>query len=119
MIMLYCLQSYYEYSNDQRIIDFLTKYFKYQLNVPDEIFLSETKYWQRIRGGDNLHSVLWLYNRTGEQWLLELAEKVHRNTAPWSSRGHGLDAIGGSPKEIREGMEWPDWYGNLFDWQGN
>ncbi len=115
MIMLYCLQSYYEYSNDERVITLMTNYFKYQLNVPDELFLSETKYWQRIRGGDNLHSVLWLYNRTGEAWLLELAEKVHSNTAPWSSRGHSLDAIG-NHKDIRKGMEWPNWYGDLIDW---
>ncbi len=115
MIMLYCLQSYYEYSKDERVIDLMTKYFKYQLSIPDENFLSESQYWQRIRGGDNLHSVLWLYNRTGEKWLLELAEKVHRNTAPWNKRGHQLSDIG-SPKMIREGMQWPDWYGDLIDW---
>ena len=115
MIMLYCLQSYYEYSNDERVIDLMTRYFKFQSEVPDSIFLSKKHYWQRIRGGDNLHSVFWLYNRTGEKWLLELAEKVHRNTAPWASRGHALEAIG-NWKEVREGMEWPDWYGNLIDW---
>jgi len=115
MIMLYCLQSYYEYSGDERVIDLMTRYFRYQLSVPDEAFLSEKKYWQRIRGGDNLHSVLWLYNHTGESWLIELAEKVHRNTAPWSSRGHSLYDIG-NPKHIRKGMEWPSWYGDLIDW---
>lgn len=115
MIMLYCLQSYYEYSQDKRVIDLMTRYFQYELTVPDSAFLSEKHYWQRIRGGDNLHSVFWLYNRTGEKWLLDLAEKIHRNTAPWASRGHGLEAIG-NHKEIREGMEWPDWYGNLIDW---
>ena len=115
MIMLYCLQSYYEYSGDKRVIDLMTNYFKYQLDVPDEIFLSKAKYWHRIRGGDNLHSVLWLYNHTGEEWLLELAEKVHQHTAPWSSRGHSMEEIG-NHKEIREGMEWPDWYRELIDW---
>jgi hypothetical protein len=115
MIMLYCLQSYYEYSVDERVITLMNNYFRFQLETPDEKFLSKEHYWQRIRGGDNLHSVYWLYNRTGEEWLLELAEKIHRNTAPWSSRGHGLDAIG-SYKAIREGMEWPAWYGDLIDW---
>ncbi len=115
MIMLYCLQSYYEYSGDKRVIDLMTKYFKYQLNVRDEDFLSEVQYWQRIRGGDNLHSVLWLYNQTGEPWLLELAEKVHRNTAPWGKRGNALEDIG-NHKEIREGLAWPNWYGDLIDW---
>jgi len=113
MIMLYCLQSYYEYSKDIRVIELMTKYFKYQLSIPEEKFL--THYWQRIRGGDNLHSVIWLYNRTGETWLLELAEKIHQNTAPWSERGQSIDDIGGR-KNIREGTEWPGWYGDLPDW---
>jgi hypothetical protein len=115
MIMLYCLQSYYEYTQDKRVIDLMTKYFRYQLNLPDKELLSKTQYWQRIRGGDNLHSVIWLYNRTGDEWLLELAEKIHRNTAPWSKRDNTLEEIG-NWKEVREGMEWPDWYGKLVDW---
>ena len=113
MIMLYCLQSYYEYSGDQRVIDLMTQYFKYQLTVPDDKFL--THYWQRIRGGDNLHSVMWLYNRTGDKFLLELAKKFHRNIADWIGRGHKLEDIH-NPKEIRAGMEWPQWYGDQIDW---
>ena len=34
-----------------------------------------------MRGGDNLHSIFWLYSRTGDEWLFELAAKMHRNTA--------------------------------------
>lgn len=81
MIMLFCLQSYYEYSSDQRVLDLMTRYFKYQLTVPDEAMLTE--YWQRMRGGDNIYSIYWLYNRTGDAWLLDVAEKIHRNTADW------------------------------------
>ena len=36
MIMLWCLQSYYEYSQDQRVIDLMTNYFKWQMTVPDD-----------------------------------------------------------------------------------
>ena len=82
MIMLWCLQSYYEYSNDPRVIDLMTAYFKWQLTVPDDQFLKD--YWENSRGGDNIYSVYWLYNRTGEPFLLELAEKIHRNTADWT-----------------------------------
>jgi len=82
MIMLFCLQSYYEYSNDQRVLDLMTSYFRYQLSVPDEKFL--TGFWPKMRAGDNLYSVYWLYNRTGQAWLLDLAEKIHRNTADWT-----------------------------------
>ncbi len=81
MIMLWCLQSYYEYSGDGRVLELMTNYFKWQLTVPDENFL--TTYWENSRAGDNLLSVYWLYNRTGEEFLMELAEKIHRNTAIW------------------------------------
>lgn len=82
MIMLWCLQSYYEYSHDQRVIDLMTNYFKWQIGVPDSTFLKD--YWENSRGGDNLLSVYWLYNRTGDQILLDLAKKIHRNTADWT-----------------------------------
>ncbi|GHV68665.1 hypothetical protein FACS1894199_16250 [Bacteroidia bacterium] len=81
MIMLWCLQSYYEYSGDERVIPFMSKYFEWELALPDELFLKD--YWENSRGGDNLYSVYWLYNRTGNAQLLKLAEKVHRNTANW------------------------------------
>lgn len=82
MIMLWCLQSYYEYSQDQRVIDLMTNYFKWQMTVPDDKLLED--YWENSRGGDNMLSVYWLYNRTGDAFLLELAEKLHRNTADWT-----------------------------------
>ena len=115
MIMLYCLQSYYEYSNDQRVIDLMTNYFRFQLSVDEKDLLSGKYYWDRIRGGDNLHSVIWLYNRTGQKWLLELAEKIYRRTAPWASRGHDLKDIK-NPKYKREGVEYQDWFTDLIDW---
>lgn len=81
MIMLWCLQSYYEYSNDERVIDLMTNYFKWQMTVPDEDFLKD--YWENSRGGDNIYSVYWLYNITGDSFLLDLVHKIHRNTANW------------------------------------
>ena len=84
MLMLWCMQSYYEYSNDARVIPFMTKYFKWQMTVPDEKLLQI--YWENSRGGDNLYSIYWLYNRTGEKWLLDLANKIHRNTADWTQK---------------------------------
>ncbi|UZD21409.1 glycoside hydrolase family 127 protein [Algoriphagus halophytocola] len=113
MIMLYCLQSYYEHSQDERVITLMTNYFKYELTVPDEEFLEG--YWQRLRGGDNLHSVLWLYNRTGDEFLLELAEKIHQNTADWSGRDLPIEQVK-NYYEVRDGGEVPDWYRDQVDW---
>ncbi len=86
MIMLTCLQSYYEYSEDARVLDLMRNYFRYQMEIPDDKMF--THFWQYYRGGDNLESVYWLYNLTGEPWLLQLAEKVHRNTANWTMEGN-------------------------------
>src|SRR5438876_3315848 len=82
MIMLCCLQSYYEYTGDRRVLDLMTKYFHWELQLPDKDFLPP--YWQQQRAGDNLWSVLWLYNRTGDKELLELADKIYRHMANWT-----------------------------------
>ena len=81
MIMLFTLQTYYDYSGDKRVISLMTKYFKWEMSLPDNMMLRS--YWENSRGGDNLYSVFWLYNITGEKWLLDLAQRIHRNTANW------------------------------------
>ncbi len=86
MIMLWCMQSYYEYSHDERVLPFMTKYFKWQLTLPDDKLLQT--YWENSRGGDNLYSIYWLYNYTGENWLLDLADKIHNNTADWTQKNN-------------------------------
>jgi DUF1680 family protein len=83
MVMLFCLQDYYAYTGDKRVIDLMTRYFRYLEKLPEERFL--VGYWPSMRGGDQLYSILWLYNRTGEKWLLPLAEKTHRHTARWDT----------------------------------
>jgi len=100
-IMLYALQSYYEYSNDPRVIEAMTRYFKFQLALPD----SSAHFF---RGGDNMASVYWLYNRTGDKWLLDLVEKIQRRTENWTdgiSSWHGVN--------FAEGFREPAEYGEL------
>ena len=84
MPMLWCLQSYYEFSEDPRVLNLMSNYFKWQLSIPDDKFLED--YWEKSRGGDNMTSVYWLYNHTGEQWLLDLATKIDKNTANWRQK---------------------------------
>ena len=82
MVMLWALQTYYEHSEDPRVLTAMTDYFKWEMTVPDSQFLKGL--WQEKRGGDNLWSVLWLYNRTGDESILPLAEKLHKNTSNWT-----------------------------------
>jgi hypothetical protein len=80
MPVLNAMQSYYEYSHDPRVIPFMTNYFKWQNTLPGDYF---SKDWQDTRFGDNIESIYWLYNRTGDAWLLDLVTKMHDNSAKW------------------------------------
>jgi len=81
MPVLNALQSYYEFTGDPRVIAFMTNYFKWQNTLPPEQFSGS---WQHTRFGDNIESIYWLYNRTGDAWLLELPPKMHAHSAKWS-----------------------------------
>jgi len=83
MLMLFCLQSFYEATGDKRVLPFMTKYFRYELNLPADELLPGS--WQKLRGGDNLESVYWLYNRTGEKFLLDLGRRLFERTSDWTS----------------------------------
>ncbi len=81
MPFMYALQSYYEATNDKRVIPFLSKYLKYQLANLDNDPLKE---WGKSRAGDNIEIALWVYNKTGERFLLDLANKLKAQTYPWA-----------------------------------
>ncbi len=86
MVMLKAIQQYYTATNDQRAIDMLTKYFKYQLKeLPKRPLDHEDfAYWANRRGGDNLQVVYWLYNITGDKFLLKLGELIQSQTYNWA-----------------------------------
>ncbi len=81
MPMLYAIRDYYEATGDARVIPFFTKYFQYQNNNIGTQLLSS---WGKSRAGDNIEIVFWLYNRTGDAFLLELADKLHQQAYPWT-----------------------------------
>ena len=81
MIMLYPLRTLYEATSDKRVIPFMLKYFEWQRSIPRAQFLPAS--WQKYRGGDNLDYIYWLYNHTGQRWLLDLAKVNHERTANW------------------------------------
>lgn len=85
MVMLKVLKQYYEATNDQRVIQLMTKYFRYQLNELPKNPLDRWTFWARFRGGDNLMVVYWLYNITGENFLLNLAQIIHQQTFDYTS----------------------------------
>jgi hypothetical protein len=81
MLMLNILQSYYESAGDPRVLEVMGRYFQWENRLPASAF--GEGYWPKIRFGDNLESIFWLYNRTGEAWLLDLARKIHAGMWRW------------------------------------
>ena len=85
MVMLKILKQYYSATHDQRVIALMTNYFKYQLKELPQKPLDHWTFWARYRGGDNLMIVYWLYNITGDQFLLELGDLLHRQTFDYTN----------------------------------
>jgi hypothetical protein len=70
IVMLKVLTQYQELTGDPRVIPVMQKYFRYQLA---ELPRRPLRDWGKFRWQDELLSVIWLYNRTGEASLLDLA----------------------------------------------
>lgn len=102
MVVLKVLQNYYEATGDERVIGFMTNYFKYQLDQLGNYPIGHWSWWSERRGGENQASIYWLYNRTGDKFLLDLAQIVYAQTTDWTSvfankpdRRHGVNTAMG------------------------
>lgn len=85
MVVLKFMQQYYEATGDERVIPFMTNYFKYQLKQLPQKPLNYWTRWAQQRGGDNLMVVYWLYNITGEKFLLDLGDLITEQTTDWTN----------------------------------
>ena len=65
------------------VIPLMRRYFAYQLRMMESRPLKE---WAVFRWGDELISVLWLYNRTGDTSLLDLARKLRDQGHDWKGQ---------------------------------
>jgi hypothetical protein len=82
MLVLDALHSFYEFTGDERVPAFMRKYFRWQNTLRPSAF---RKGWGAVRWADNLAEVYWLYNKTGEPWLLDLARKIHENSVNYTT----------------------------------
>jgi len=78
MVMLKILQQYYSATGDERVIKLMSGYFKYQLKTLPTQPLGHWTFWAEYRAADNMQAVYWLYNITGENYLLELGNLLHQ-----------------------------------------
>ena len=80
IVMLKALTQYQELTGDSRVIPAMEKYFRNQLS---ELPNRPLRDWAKFRWQDGALSVIWLYNRTGSPWLLDLLRLLHRQGYDW------------------------------------
>ncbi len=83
MIMLKVLTQYQEATGDPRVIPFMHALLRLS---GEEDGRSPAKEWAIYRWQDEVLSVLWLYNRTGDAALLDLARQLQRQGFDWKGQ---------------------------------
>jgi len=82
MVVLKVLIQHFEATGDARVEPFLRRYFEHQRR---ELPHRPLEAWGHARGAENALTALWLYTRTGEMWLRELAALILEQTLDWSA----------------------------------
>ena len=80
MVMLKALAQYQEATGDARVIPMMQRYFAYQLAQLPARALRD---WGKFRWQDEVLTVIWLYKRTGDPKLIELAKLLHQQGFDW------------------------------------
>jgi hypothetical protein len=81
MLMLQSLETYYDATQDERVIPFMQNFYRYEkANIEKEPIVG----WAKPRGGENLSNLYWLYNHTGDTTLLSLANVLVNQTTNWT-----------------------------------
>jgi hypothetical protein len=83
IVALKALTQYQEFTGDSRVIPLMDRYFRYQLAALPQRPLRD---WGKFRWQDELLSVIWLYNRTGSPYLLDLARLLHEQGFDWTAQ---------------------------------
>lgn len=82
MVVTKMLPGYYEVSKDERVIPFLTEYYRYMhKNIDDRPLFS----WAAVRACEELIGIKWLYKKTELEELKELANKIIKYSFDWSN----------------------------------
>ena len=111
IVMLKVLQQYYQATGDKRVTKLMTNYFRYQLKELPAHPLDHWSFWARYRAGDNLLVVYWLYNITGDAFLLQLGDLLHKQTFDFTGeflKGEMLSTMGSiHGVNLAQGMKEP------------
>ncbi|MEU2372194.1 RICIN domain-containing protein [Streptomyces pseudogriseolus] len=79
--LLQALRTHEEFTGDERIVPFLLRFLRFMNAQGPGAFDTS---WISYRWGDGLDIAVWLYRRTGETFLLDLAATMHTLGADWT-----------------------------------
>jgi hypothetical protein len=91
MVMVKVLTQYQEATGDPRVIPLLTHYFAHHLA---ELQKAPLKEWAMYRWQDEVLGIVWLYNRTGDAALLELARGLQKQGFDWAGQFENFNYCG-------------------------
>ena len=89
MVMIDALRAHWEATGDERIVPLLLRFFGFCRDIPEDRFILRERgdfgtwrpFVQVSRAGDMLPHIYWLYNLTGEEWLLGVATRFHERAS--------------------------------------
>lgn len=115
MLMQQVLQTYFEATGDKRVMTLMKGYVKWMSSLPKDQFMDPRPYWQYHRAADQMASLIWYYNRSGDKTALELAQRLHEGSAKWVDgiiNRHGVNFAQG----FREPAEYSLFSKKASDW---
>ncbi|MDO4370127.1 MAG: glycoside hydrolase family 127 protein, partial [Clostridia bacterium] len=99
MLALRALRLYFTATNDKRTLVLMDKFFKYEYKNLSEQPLRELAV---ARGAENMEIALWLYNITGQKYLLELCKRLRAQTIDWPNYFHTF----ANPMPMSKTLRW-------------
>lgn len=90
MLALRALRAWFTAENDKRVLVLMDRFFKYEYRNLSSHPLKE---FAVARGGENMEIALWLYNITGQKYLIELCKKLRAQTIDWSNFFHTFSNV--------------------------
>ncbi len=81
MLITWTLRDYFEATQDPRVIPALLKYSRF---MRDNLAQNPLQEWAKARAGDQIDTLYWLYNRTGEKFLLEVVDLLRQQANRWN-----------------------------------
>lgn len=79
------MRLYFMATGDRRALKLMDRFFRYQYRT---LSVKPLQDWAVARGGDNMELAIWLYNLTGQKYLMELCRKLRAQTLDWPNYFH-------------------------------